>query len=85
MSFPGDTGKQFGGFICEPFGALIDRLGHSLPNWGASIRTSRVAPQFLRRRLASPMVTRTDGLSCITASGENWTPTEGATAVEEPA
>ncbi len=32
------------------------------------------------------LVTRTDGLSCITASGENWTPTEGATAaVEEPA
>ncbi len=22
------------------------------------------------------LVTRTDGLSCITASGENWTPTE---------
>ena len=31
------------------------------------------------------LVTRTNGLSCIAASGENWTPTEGATAaVEEP-
>ncbi len=32
------------------------------------------------------LVTRTDGLSCITASGENWTASEGATAAaEEPA
>ena len=32
------------------------------------------------------LVTRSNGLSCIAASGENWTPTEGATAAfEEPA
>ncbi len=33
----------------EPFGALIDRLIYSLPNWGAGIRLSRAAPRFLRR------------------------------------
>ena len=29
------------------------------------------------------LITRTNGLSCIAASGENWTPMEGATATVE--
>ncbi len=35
--------------LAEPFGALIDRLIHSLPTWGAGIRLSRAALRFLRR------------------------------------
>lgn len=75
---------------CLPHEEAIARLqrdyGETAQGLGLGSRGRSVTELFTSTTGSwTILVTRADGLSCIAASGENWTPTEGTTAaVEEP-
>ncbi len=77
--------------LCLPHEEAIARLqqqhGESTKGLGVGTRGQSVMELFTSETGSwTILVTRTNGLSCIAASGENWTPTEGTTAaIEEPA
>ena len=68
-------------FRCLPHEEAARRLqqyhGESAKGLGIGNRGASVIELFTSETGSwTILVTRTDGLSCITASGENWTPTE---------
>ena len=77
--------------LCLPHEQAITKLqqyhGETAKGLGLSNRGPSVMELFVSDTGSwTILVTRTDGLSCVAASGQSWTPTEGATAaVEEPA
>ena len=77
-------------FRCLPHEETITQLqqyhGETAKGRGLGNRGQSVMKLFTSETGSwTILVTHTNGRSCITASGENWTPTEGATAtVEEP-
>ena len=67
--------------LCLPHEEAIARLqrdyGETAQGLGLGNRGQSVVELFTSRTGSwTILVTRTNGLSCITASGENWTPTE---------
>ena len=76
--------------LCLPHEEAISRLqeyhGETAKGLGLGNRGESVMELFTSKKGSwTILVTRTNGLSCIAASGENWIPTEGTTAaVEEP-
>ncbi len=76
---------------CLPHEEAIARLqrdyGETAHGLGLGNRGQSVMELFTSKTGSwTILITRTDGLSCIAASGENWTVMEGATAAfEEPA
>ncbi len=77
--------------LCLPHEEAIARLhkyhGEAAKGLGVGNRGQSVMELFTSDTGSwTILVTRTNGLSCIAASGENWTAMEGTTtAVEEPA
>ena len=77
--------------LCLPHEEAIARLqqlhGETTKGLGVGKRGQSVMELFTSETGSwTILVTRTNGLSCIAASGENWTLTDGTTAaVEEPA
>lgn len=75
---------------CLPHEEAIARLqrdyGETAQGLGLGSRGRSVTELFTSKTGSwTILITRANGLSCIAASGENWTPTEGTTAaVEEP-
>ena len=75
---------------CLPHEEAIARLqrdyGETAQGLGLGNRGRSVTELFTSKTGSwTILITRVNGLSCIAASGENWTPTEGTTAaVEEP-
>ena len=75
---------------CLPHEEAIARLqkdhGESVQGLGVFNRGHSVMELFVSKTGSwTALITRTNGLSCIAASGENWTPTKGATAAfDEP-
>ncbi len=66
---------------CLPHEEAIARLqrdyGETAKGLGLGNRGQSVMELFTSRTGSwTVLITRTNGLSCITASGENWTPTE---------
>ena len=76
--------------LCLPHAEAIARLQHDRSETAQGLglgKRGRSVMELFTSKTGSwtILITRANGLSCIAASGENWTPMERTTAtVEEP-